>query len=66
MPRKPQVSVGPRPDERCAVQADGTSRADSLHGGTEVRCNLLQMILPPRIASQIPRSRHLNPRGELT
>ncbi len=32
MPRKPQVSVEPRPDGRWAVQTDGTQRADSLHG----------------------------------
>jgi hypothetical protein len=31
MPRKPHVSVEPRPDGRWAVQTDGTSRADSLH-----------------------------------
>jgi len=31
MPRKPQVSVEPRPDVRWAVQTDGTQRADSLH-----------------------------------
>ena len=31
MPRKPQVSVEPRPDGRWAVQTDGTMRADSLH-----------------------------------
>ena len=31
MPRKPQVSVEPRPDGRWAVQTDGTQRADSLH-----------------------------------
>jgi hypothetical protein len=28
---KPQVAVEPRPDNRWAVQTDGTSRADSLH-----------------------------------
>jgi len=32
MPRKPQVSIEPRPDGRWAVQTDGTQRADSLHG----------------------------------
>ena len=32
MARKAQVSVEPRPDGRRAVQTDGTSRADSLHG----------------------------------
>ena len=31
MPRRPQVSVEPRPDGRWAVQTDGTQRADSLH-----------------------------------
>lgn len=31
MPRKPPVSVEPRPDGRWAVQTDGTQRADSLH-----------------------------------
>jgi hypothetical protein len=31
MPRKPQVSVEPRPDGRWAVQTDGTMRADSMH-----------------------------------
>lgn len=32
MPRRPQVTVEPRPDGRWAVQTDGTMRADSLHG----------------------------------
>jgi len=31
MPRKPHVAVEPRPDERWAVQTNGTKRADSLH-----------------------------------
>jgi hypothetical protein len=31
MPRKPQVSVEPRPDGRWAAQTSGTRRADSLH-----------------------------------
>jgi hypothetical protein len=31
MPRRPQVSVEPRPDGRWAVQTDKTRRADSLH-----------------------------------
>jgi hypothetical protein len=31
MPRKPQVSVEPRADDRWAVQTDGTQRAHSLH-----------------------------------
>ena len=30
MPRKPQVSVEPRPDGRWAVQTDGTMRATKL------------------------------------
>jgi len=32
MTRIPQVSVEPRTDGRWAVQTDGASRADSLHG----------------------------------
>jgi hypothetical protein len=32
MARNPQVAVEPRPDGRWAVQTDGTTRADSLHG----------------------------------
>lgn len=31
MPRKPQVTVEPRPGGRWAVQTDSTQRADSLH-----------------------------------
>lgn len=31
MPRKPHVTVEPRPDGRWAVQTDKTQRADSLH-----------------------------------
>jgi hypothetical protein len=31
MPRKPQVTVEPRPDGRWAVQTDTAQRADSLH-----------------------------------
>src|SRR4030095_7112991 len=31
MPRKPPVTVEPRPDGRRAVQTGGTKRADSLH-----------------------------------
>jgi len=31
MPRKPQVTVEPRPDGRWTVQTDTSHRADSLH-----------------------------------
>jgi uncharacterized protein DUF2188 len=33
MPRKPQVSVEPRPDGRWAVQTDGTQRAYRVKDG---------------------------------
>lgn len=53
MPRKPHVSVEPRPDGRWAVQTDGTTRADSLHD---------------RKADAVTRARKLaaNKRTELT
>jgi hypothetical protein len=44
MPRKPQVSVEPRPDGRWAVQTDGTQRAYRVKDGKSEATSIARQV----------------------
>jgi hypothetical protein len=67
MPRKPNITVEPRPDGRWAVQKDGTRRASKLfdreadaeeHGRAQARREGVELVIKGKNGTVLRRDSH--------